>query len=59
MYREVGKHIVYYLSKLIRSSVDSLVDRGANGGVSGNDVKVIAKHPDIIVDVQGIDNHEM
>ena len=59
VFREVGKHVIYYLSKVSRSSVDSLVDRGANGGVAGNDVRVIAKHPDRTVDVRGIDNHEI
>ena len=59
VYREVGKHVIYYLSKVSRSSVDSLVDIGANGGVAGNDVRAIAKHPDRTVDVRGIDNHEI
>ena len=56
-YREVGKHIIYCLSKVSHSSEDSLVDREANGGVAGNDVTVIAKYPDRTVDIRGIDNH--
>ena len=36
----------------------SLVDRGANGGVAGSDVRVIAK-TNRRVDIQGIDNHRM
>ena len=40
------------------SSDVSLVDRGANGGIAGNDVRVVEKlHRH--VDVQGIDNHKM
>ena len=35
------------------------MDRGANGVVAGNDVRVIAKHPNWAVDVRGIDNHEI
>ena len=36
----------------------SLVDRGANGGIAGSDVRIIEKlHRN--VDVQGIDNHKM
>ena len=35
------------------------MDRGANGGVVGNDVSVIAKHPDRKVDFCGVDNHEI
>ena len=57
IYPEVGKHNVYYLSKVSHSSVDSLVDRGTNGGVVGNDVKTVAIHPDRTVDVRSIENH--
>ncbi len=35
------------------------MDRGANGGILGNDALVINKHLDAKVDVTGIDNHEM
>ena len=59
IYREVGNHIVYYLSKVSRSSVDSLVDRGANGSLAGNDVMSIAKYSDRTVDVRGADKHEI
>jgi len=37
----------------------SLVDRGANGGVAGDDVRIINKSPDRCVDIQGIDNHQI
>jgi hypothetical protein len=36
----------------------SLIDRGANGGILGNDAIVIRRHANQ-VDVTGIDNHEM
>jgi len=36
----------------------SLIDRGANGGILGNDAIVIRRHANE-VDVTGIDNHEM
>jgi hypothetical protein len=36
----------------------SLVDRGANGGVAGNDVRVIFK-TNRTVDIRGIDNHQV
>jgi hypothetical protein len=35
-----------------------LVDRGANGGIAGNDVRVLVT-TDRAVDVQGIDNHRV
>ena len=36
----------------------SLVDRGANGGIAGNDCRVMFEHSQT-VDVTGIDNHEL
>jgi hypothetical protein len=36
----------------------ALIDRGANGGILGNDAKVILTHQRT-VDVTGIDNHEL
>jgi len=41
-----------------RSKRGALVDRGANGGMLGNDAKVIFKR-NKTVDVTGIDNHEL
>ena len=41
-----------------RSKKGALMDRGANGGVAGQDVRVIAKS-DRSVNNTGIDNHEM
>ena len=58
-YRECSSHVIYYITKSSRSSLHSLVDRGANGGVAGSDVRVIETHPDRKVDIRGIDNHEI
>jgi len=41
-----------------RGARGSLVDRGANGGVVGNDAHVILRHQRK-VDVTGVDNHEL
>ena len=50
--------MTYKISAHDASSDLSLVDRGANGGIAGTDVRVIEKlHRH--VDVQGIDNHRM
>jgi len=38
--------------------IGSLVDRGANGGIAGDDVRIIEKS-DWTVDVRGIDNHQI
>ena len=52
VYRVSSNHVVQH--------VDSLVDRGANGGVAGCDVRVISKDlPHRRVNIQGIDNHQM
>ena len=59
-YRQVNVHkVIYNVSVGDRTtSTASLVDRGANGGIAGDDVRVIHKlHR--TVDVQGIDNHQM
>ena len=51
-------HVVYNVSAHWSSSSRSLVDRGANGGLAGIDVRVIFKtHRS--VDVRGIDNHQL
>ena len=51
--------MVCCLSKVSRSSVDSLVDRGANGRVSGNYLRAMSKYPDRTIDSRAIDNHEI
>ena len=50
----------YSVSKSVikRSKRGSLVDRGANGGICGNDAVVTLQHQRT-VDVTGIDNHEL
>ena len=56
VHREVN--VTYHVSQHKRSARGSLVDRGANGGVIGNDARVFLKHQQE-VDVTGIDNHEL
>ena len=48
----------YVVLKLTRSNKGTLIDRGANGGVAGNDARIINKS-DRSVNITGIDNHEM
>ena len=57
---QVGPSHLYSVSKhaISRSKRGSLVDRGANGGILGNDARVYLKHTRE-VDVTGIDNHEL
>ena len=53
-------NIVYPVSErsIINSRNGTLIDRGANGGLVGNNVKVLHK-TGRQVDVQGIDNHQI
>ena len=56
-FRNVHK-ITYKVSTSDTKESVSLVDRGENGGIARNDVRVIEElHQH--VDVQGIDNHQM
>ena len=48
-------HILNYQSTAYKGS---LIDRGANGGVAGDDVRIISKS-DRCVDITGIDNHKI
>jgi hypothetical protein len=51
--------VEYYVSKYHTTNCAmSLVDRGANGGVAGNDVRVIFK-TNRTVDIRDIDNHQV
>ena len=61
-YRQVNVHerIMYNISKSSTSPYGSLIDRGANGGLAGSDVRIIHKHANPrLVDVSGIDSHQV
>ena len=49
---------VQYCHSYSRTQRGALVDHGANGGICGNDVRIINKTGQM-VDVQGIDNHQV
>ena len=58
-HREVSMaNIVYRTSQHRHVRKGALVDRGANGGIAGEDVKVVCA-VDSQVDIQGIDDHRM
>jgi hypothetical protein len=40
-------------------SQGSLVDRGANGGLTGSDMRVVATHEGRTLNITGIDNHQL
>jgi hypothetical protein len=54
----IEANLHYQVSAAERSRRGALVDRGANGGILGNDAKPFHTHQHE-VDVTGIDNHEL
>ena len=58
--RKIYSAISYNISKTVSSTKGSLIDRGANGGLAGNDVRVIFKHnPPRLIDVSGTGGHNV
>ena len=52
--------ILYQVSKINTKSRESLIDRGANGALVDNDVRVICKHdPPRYIDFSGLNNHQV
>ena len=43
--RSINTHITYHVDKVLQSKHASLVDRGANGGLVGSDVRILSKSP--------------
>ena len=61
-YRQVNAHtrVQYNVSATRSTTVGSLVDRGANGGLAGSDVRIVNPHANPrLVDVSGIDSHQV
>ena len=58
--RKINSAISYNVSNTVSSTKGSLIDRGANGGLAGNDVRVICRHnPPRLIDVSGIGGHNV
>jgi hypothetical protein len=55
----VNNFIYEVRNSLRRPKRGALVDRGANGGLAGADVRQLHQHPSRKVDIQGIDNHRL
>ena len=55
--RQLNTHITYHVAQASQAKHGSLVDRGANGGLAGSDVRVLKTSPRKCT-VTGIDNHE-
>ena len=53
----VNKPHIYHVSKHSSSHYGSLIDRGANGGLAGSDVRILER-TGTTVSVAGISNHK-
>ena len=58
-YRECSQHVIYYATKSSLSILQSLMDRGDNVGLVGNNMRVVETHPDLKFDTRSIDNHQV
>ena len=56
--RQVNAHITYNVAQVKQAMHQSFVDRGANGGLAGSDVRVLNTSPRQCT-VIGINNHEI
>ena len=56
--RQTNARITYHVVQAKQAKHGSLVDRGANGGLAGSDVRVLSTSPRKCT-VTGIDNHEI
>ena len=43
--REMNAHITYHVAQAKQANHGSLVDRGANGGLAGSDVRILSTSP--------------
>ena len=51
-------HLLYHVAKAEQDQRGSLVDRGANGGLAGSDVRILSKSSRKCA-VTGIDQHQI
>ena len=56
--RQINAHITYHVAQAKQAKHGSLVDRGANGGLAGSDVRILSTSSKKCT-VAGIDNHEI
>ena len=56
--RTVNYHFTYHIAQASQAKHGSLVDRGANGGLAGSDVRILSRSSRKCT-VTGIDSHEL
>ena len=58
--RKINSTITYHISNIVAACNGSLVDRGANGGLAGSDIRIICYHePPKFINVSGINSHQV
>ena len=56
--RSINHHFTYHIAQASQAKHDSLVDRGANGGLAGSDMRILSRSSRKCT-VTGIDSHEL
>ena len=56
--RSIDHHFTYHIAQASQAKHGSLVDRGANGGLAGSDVRILSRFSRKCT-VTGIDSHEL
>ena len=56
--RKINHHFTYHVAQASQAKHGSLVDRGANGGLAGSDVRILSRSSRKST-VTGIDSHEL
>ena len=56
--RSINHHFTYHVAQASQAKHGSLVDRGANGGLAGSDVRILSRSSRKCT-VTGIDCHEL
>ena len=56
--RTINHHFTYHVAQASQAKHGSLVDRGANGGLAGSDVRILSRSSRKCT-VTGIDSHEL
>ena len=56
--RSINHHFTYHIAQASQAKHGSLVDRGANGGLAGSDVRILSRSSRTCT-VTGIDSHEL
>ena len=56
--RTINHHYTYHIAQASQAKHGSLVDRGANGGLAGSDVRILSRFSRKCT-VTGIDSHEL